>query len=831
MSTVEMVNPKKVTAKKILKDLTGPELRDLAKGEETTSSYGSPIYFTTVKNRSAKNTFVVENGVNLGAHQKGMDPEKARGLVRKLQESIASRVMIQVDRRMGMASEATLHCRLFVPAEFARIAYMWHNMLFPIASSGEPDFVSVYVPDWPERIIFLDPNEGYTYICGTDYPGEAKKSMLRQAMYWMKKRGGLGLHAGSKILRVAGPDGKSRDVGFLLFGLSGTGKTTLTLHDHGLAAPERVIIKQDDVVLLAPDAQAFGTEDGFYIKTEGLEPTQRVLWDAAISPTACFENVKIHENGDIDFVDTTLTSNGRGVVLRKFIHGTDDGIDLPKAHKIIFITRRNDVVPVVAKLTPQQGAAFFMLGESIETSAGDPTKAGQAKREVGTNPLSSGPRPRRETAFEVPLREPRHGGLHSEHRLRRGGGRERRREDLDPRFDRDHEANREGWNFLAAGPRLGLFRAAAGPGRGPFEIRPPNVLLAGGIRRPRRAASIRAGGLARPVSRARPFDSEGDPAGELNTAVERAIESEHRFHEGLEDVVAAESAICYIDGERGVLSYRGYDIHDLAENSSFEETCFLLWEGRLPTKAEVAALREGLGREREVSPEILSLVQDFLKHRMIPMDALRTAVSALCETDPDVASNDPAANRRKALRLTAKMSTLVAAIHRFRSNEAPVEPDPGRGHAEDFLAMLNGRGPSAEMTRAFDMALVLHADHELNASTFAARVTAATLSDMHSAVVSAIGTLKGPAARRRQRGGHPDAHGDRRPVARGRLHPRDARGAQENHGVRPPGLHDRGSPGDAPAPHVPGPRRVLRGSASGTTCPAASRRSSTRKSA
>ena len=391
MSTVEMVNPKKLTAKKILKDLTGPELRDLARAEETTSSYGSPIYFTAVKNRSAKNTFVVENGVDLGVHQKGMDPEQARELVRRLQESIASRVMIQVDRRMGMAAEATLHCRLFVPAEFARIAYMWHNMLFPIDSSGEPDFVSVYVPDWPERIIFLDPNEGYTYICGTDYPGEAKKSMLRQAMYWMKKRGGLGLHAGSKVLRVSGRDRELRDVGFLLFGLSGTGKTTLTLHDHGLAAPERVIIKQDDVVLLAPDAQAFGTEDGFYIKTEGLEPTQRVLWDAATSPTACFENVKIHENGDIDFVDTTLTSNGRGVVLRKFIHGTDDGIDLPKAHKIIFITRRHDVVPVVAKLTPEQGAAFFMLGESIETSAGDPTKAGQAKREVGTNPFIVGP--------------------------------------------------------------------------------------------------------------------------------------------------------------------------------------------------------------------------------------------------------------------------------------------------------------------------------------------------------------------------------------------------------------------------------------------------------
>jgi len=391
MSTVEAVNPKKITARKIHRGLSGEALRDLARREERTSSYGSPVYSTRVKNRSAKDTFVVENGVVLGRHQKGMDPERAAELVRKLQESLADRELIQVDRRMGMAPEASLHCRLFVPVEFARIAAMWNNMLFPIDPSGTPDFVSVYIPDWPEKVIFLDPNEGYTYICGTDYPGEAKKSMLRQAMYWIKKRGGLGLHAGSKILRVRGRDGELHDVGFLLFGLSGTGKTTLTLHDHGLEPPERVVIKQDDVVLLAADGRAFGTEDGFYIKTEGLEPSQRVLWDAATSPTACFENVKLRDDGSIDFGDTTLTSNGRGVVLRRFIHGTDDGIDLPKANKIVFITRRNDVVPVVARLTPEQGAAFFMLGESIETSAGDPTRAGQAKREVGTNPFIVGP--------------------------------------------------------------------------------------------------------------------------------------------------------------------------------------------------------------------------------------------------------------------------------------------------------------------------------------------------------------------------------------------------------------------------------------------------------
>jgi phosphoenolpyruvate carboxykinase (ATP) len=240
-------------------------------------------------------------------------------------------------------------------------------------------------------LIFADMNQGYTYILGTDYPGEAKKSMLRQAMYWIKRKGGLGLHAGSKILRVLGPDGKLRDVGFLLFGLSGTGKTTLTLHDHGLVEPEKAIIKQDDVVLMTREGQAFGTEDGFYIKTEGLEPSQTVLWGAATHPTATYENIKVAENGAVDFLDTSITSNGRGVVLRRFIKGTGEGIDLPKANKIVFITRRNDIVPVCARLTPEQAAAYFMLGESIETSAGDPTRAGQAKREVGTNPFIVGP--------------------------------------------------------------------------------------------------------------------------------------------------------------------------------------------------------------------------------------------------------------------------------------------------------------------------------------------------------------------------------------------------------------------------------------------------------
>ncbi|HKD11151.1 MAG TPA: citrate synthase [Thermoanaerobaculia bacterium] len=212
---------------------------------------------------------------------------------------------------------------------------------------------------------------------------------------------------------------------------------------------------------------------------------------------------------------------------------------------------------------------------------------------------------------------------------------------------------------------------------------------------------------------------------------------------GLEDVVAAESSICFIDGEKGILSYRGIDIHDLAEKSTFEEVCFLLWDGRLPAREELAATQRAIGAERAIPREILSLLAS-LARTAAPMEALRTAVSALSAADPDGADMSPAANRRKALRLTGQIGTAVAAYERLRRGQAVVPPDPGRSHADDFLRMLGGQTAPSSAVRALDIALILHADHELNASTFAARVTAATLSDMHSAVTSAIGTLKGP---------------------------------------------------------------------------------------
>ena len=212
---------------------------------------------------------------------------------------------------------------------------------------------------------------------------------------------------------------------------------------------------------------------------------------------------------------------------------------------------------------------------------------------------------------------------------------------------------------------------------------------------------------------------------------------------GLEGVVATNSRICYIDGDQGVLAYRGIDIHELADHSNFEETCYLLWFGKLPNQRELRELRERMAEERKLDAAIITLLRNAPR-QALPMDVLRTAVSALSFYDPQEKSNDSKANVDKAIRLTSQIAMIVAAYDRIRKGQTVVEAERSLSHAANFLLMLNGRQPSATAERALDIALILHADHELNASTFAARVTAATLSDMHSAVTSAIGALKGP---------------------------------------------------------------------------------------
>src|SRR6186997_2906703 len=211
---------------------------------------------------------------------------------------------------------------------------------------------------------------------------------------------------------------------------------------------------------------------------------------------------------------------------------------------------------------------------------------------------------------------------------------------------------------------------------------------------------------------------------------------------GLEDVVAATSSICYLDGDRGVLAYYGYDIHDLAKGATFEETCYLLWHGRLPNRAELGDLQSQLAAARPVPEAILRLMKQLPASD--GMDMLRTLTSALGQYDPEVNDSSPQAQYRKAVRLTAQMGSIVATYGRLQAGGGHIQPDPALGHAANFLYMLKGERPNALATHAFDIALTLHADHELNASTFAARVSAATLTDIHSAIVGAIGTLKGP---------------------------------------------------------------------------------------
>ena len=211
---------------------------------------------------------------------------------------------------------------------------------------------------------------------------------------------------------------------------------------------------------------------------------------------------------------------------------------------------------------------------------------------------------------------------------------------------------------------------------------------------------------------------------------------------GLEGVIAGESEICYIDGYQGILSYRGYNIHTLAQNARFEEVIYLLWYGRLPKQSELDQLNRELVAERGLPAAVTDFVKSVPKANA--MDMLRTAVSMLALHDAEAQEMSEEANHRKAARLMAKTATIVTSFDRLRNGKPVLEGDPRLGFAANFLYTLTGSKPDEVMERAFDVALTLHADHELNASTFAARVTAATLSDIYSSITSGIGALKGP---------------------------------------------------------------------------------------
>ncbi len=363
----------------LLRGLTPNQLRELARPSEIPNAWGIAVYHTRIRSRSAKNTEMVY-----------LPTREQEERVREVQEFLRERDVILVERDIAQNPQCQFRTHYYVPKEYAGLAHMLARNMFVPTAPKEPAIVVVQVPDWPELFIYVHPTPDgkvYTYVLGSDYYGECKMGSLRAAMHIMREfRNGLGLHAGSKILRIA-EDGKLVDKGVLIFGLSGTGKTTITVNDHGLQAPERVIVLQDDINLLRHDSFAYGTEESFYVKTDSINSQPEIL-PATRRPVAIGENVYVDPNThEIDFDNWTISTNGRAIVPRRAVANTEDNIDLPQTDVIFFNTRRYDIPPVGRLISPAQAAAFFMLGESTITSADDPTRVGEPLRVVAFDPF------------------------------------------------------------------------------------------------------------------------------------------------------------------------------------------------------------------------------------------------------------------------------------------------------------------------------------------------------------------------------------------------------------------------------------------------------------
>ena len=372
-----------------------------------TTSTGGHSFYSNVRNRSAGVAVVFGSGrvatKSFNPAQQRIQENKEKTL-EEVRQYLLRTPLIRVQRTIGDNSEFNPKCNLFLSvqrSDNARQACLWsHTLRDYDPSSPGPELFEICIPEWPEneRQVLVFPEENLTVILGIDYVGEVKMGFLRMAMWDAKEEGMLSLHAGSKVVTAQQPDGDSKRYGMLFFGLSGTGKTTHACHGHGMDAPGEVMdILQDDIVSLGGDGRALGTERGFYLKTEGMNSdTQELIYGALRSPEALFENVMLTHEGEIDYADLSLGGNGRAVIPRtSFGDYVGSDINMPSLDQldglvVAFITRRMTVLPLVSRLNPEQAAAAYMLGESVETTAGDPRRAGESVRVVGTNPFLIG---------------------------------------------------------------------------------------------------------------------------------------------------------------------------------------------------------------------------------------------------------------------------------------------------------------------------------------------------------------------------------------------------------------------------------------------------------
>ncbi|MHA1593232.1 MAG: phosphoenolpyruvate carboxykinase [Candidatus Baldrarchaeia archaeon] len=366
-------------------------LENASKGYAVPNKLGVLLFHTRVRARSPQKT--IEN-VNLLPEE---EKKKIIEELEKVREFLRGKKLIVVDRNIGNTDRFRMRARAIISAKYPHLALMFARNYFPPSGDTDiPEIVSLCIPEWPYVKVIVDPEELINIILGVDYYGELKMSFLRLAMnYARDKMGMLGLHAGSKLYIVRNNNGEFVKRGVLIFGLSGTGKSTVTMANNGLSPGERVVVRQDDIVILTPDGMALGTERNLYPKTDSINSIPPLL-QAVKHPLTILENVAVKDDGTVDFDDVDFCPNGRAIIIRRAIPLTDERVDLERVDILLFLTRRKEM-PIAAKTcSPGQAVAYFMLGESIMTSAGTMKKEemGRPIRVPGFDPFMLQPKSR-----------------------------------------------------------------------------------------------------------------------------------------------------------------------------------------------------------------------------------------------------------------------------------------------------------------------------------------------------------------------------------------------------------------------------------------------------
>jgi len=415
----------------LLRVLKGPNIRtvDLKWLEPKAKAAGVKTKFGSYGWRAAISSRIAPKTVYLGseaAHLPSPTAEQQTLIARapeeldKVLHLLRTLPFYHIRRQMGENDSYNPICNLYVSeADLVnyRIGFMWGHTMFKPGKRPGPEFTMIHIPEehlLRQQVLAL-PEEKINIALGTDYMGEDKKGFLRQAMWSADELGMLGLHAGTKLVTVRDSNNKLKTYGVFLFGLTATGKSTWSCHKLGLDYDkgEKTIVSQDDIVFLKTDGSALGTEDNFFVKTDVEQESQEAMYNALTDKSALFENVMIKADGEVDFLDETLTANGRAVLrrdkLKVKIKGKTVGIysksiNLPPLEELdglifAFITRRNTIMSFAQELTPEQAVLAYLWGESTHSYASQPLKAGESVRIVGTDPFIVGPRAKKINRF------------------------------------------------------------------------------------------------------------------------------------------------------------------------------------------------------------------------------------------------------------------------------------------------------------------------------------------------------------------------------------------------------------------------------------------------